>query len=84
MGFSLQIKSPKQCTFVRIIQDDEIEGNEEFSIRLLTSDPIAVLVDSQANVTIVDDDGVSTTTPANANGIHVCTTASYYLYELNS
>ena len=48
-------EAQRRCTFYEILDDIEIEGDEYFTVKLSSSNPL-VLVTNEAMVTIVDDD----------------------------
>ena len=56
LEFKRQDGTQTQCSVIQIIQDEDEEGDEQFSIRLLSSDPAVAIqeVDSQASVTITE------------------------------
>ena len=45
-----------QCSFIEILDDSIIEGDESFTLKLLSGNPQVNLVSSEAIVIIVDDD----------------------------
>ena len=46
-----------QCSYIEILDDDEIEFDEQFLISLSTINPQVTISNGAATVTIVDDDG---------------------------
>ena len=52
----------ERCSFIEILDDKDIEDDEHFTVRLLSSNPQVVLENSEAIVTIHDDDGGEVTT----------------------
>ena len=81
-------ETQRRCTYYEILDDSEIEGDEYFTVRLSSSNPL-VVVTNEATVTIVDDDGSestvsaptvrTSTTPAHAEGICVVGRACVYI-----
>ena len=52
----------EQCSYIEILDDDVIEPEEYFTVKLRTANPAVTLVNGEANVTIIDNDGGYTTT----------------------
>ena len=62
----------QQNVTVRLIDDPLYEGREDFSLMLTTSDSGVTLAPSQANFTIIDNEGESCSN-RNPNGSEVLT-----------
>ena len=56
----------ERCTYFEILDDRDNEGDEYFTVKLLSSNPRVIIETSEANVTIHDDDGgvMTTSSPA--------------------
>lgn len=61
--FILRVARQKYCYFIRVLIDNEVEGNEEFTVQLTANHPLVNVQSNVATVTIVDDTR-SSTTPA--------------------
>ena len=45
-----------QCSYIEILDDDVIEPEEYFTVKLFTNNPVVTFVNGEANVTIIDND----------------------------
>lgn len=60
--FHMQLARQKHCFHVIILSDDEVEGNEQFTIQLSSGHPYVTVTESEAAVTIVEiTDGITVT-----------------------
>ena len=56
----MQLSRQKHCFYVIILSDDEVEGNEQFTIQLTSRHPYVTVTESEATVTIVEiPDGIT-------------------------
>jgi hypothetical protein len=53
--FTPQIGKQKQCVLIWIFSDDELEGNEEFTIQLRSDHPLVAIQNGVAYVTVWDN-----------------------------
>ena len=74
--FASQIARQKHCFFVGVLADNEVEGNENFTIQLAANHQLVTVRNGAAIVTILDDDMESSTTPENDGPIFVSTTSA--------
>ena len=52
-----------QCSYIEILDDSIVEGDESFTLKLLSANPQVTLANSKAIVTITDDDADGAVTP---------------------
>ena len=74
LEFTLSNGLQEQCSYIEILDDSIIEGDEFFTLKLSSANPQVILARSEATVTIVDDDDNATTpttemTPIPTGGI---------------
>lgn len=61
--FQAQIPRQKVCIYIVILPDNEVEGNEEFTVSLISKHPFATIERDMATVTIVDVQTMTSLTP---------------------
>lgn len=60
MAFKPSEGAQSNCTYIEILDDDNIvEQDEQFTVKLSSSNPQVVLTNREATITIIDDDGES-------------------------
>ena len=69
----MQLSRQKHCFYVIILSDDEVEGNEQFTIQLTSRHPYVTVTESEATVTIVEipDDITVTESEAIATSVEI-------------
>ena len=66
LKFTLSEGLQTRCSFIEILDDSIIEGDESFTLKLLSTNPQVTFAISKAIITIVDDDGEAIPTIATA------------------
>ena len=56
LNFSISRDTQTHCSYIEILDDDVIEPEEYFTVKLLTSNPVVIFVNGEANVNIIDND----------------------------